>query len=98
MAELFVTVGLRAKAGKEEALRQDLIAVARTSQHEEGALRYELYEDSGQPGLFVFIEHWASEAAQSKHHNDGPHIRHFHEHGAANVERTEFFHRLDRLA
>ena len=75
-----------------------LIAVARTSQHEEGALRYELYEDSGQPGLFVFIEHWASEAAQSKHHNDGPHIRHFHDHGAANVERTEFFHRLDRLA
>ena len=39
MAELFVTVGLRARAGKEEALRQDLIAVARTSQHEEGALR-----------------------------------------------------------
>ena len=41
MAELFVTVGLRAKAGKEEALRQDLIAVARSSEHEGGALRYE---------------------------------------------------------
>ncbi|SJM66266.1 Antibiotic biosynthesis monooxygenase [Brevundimonas diminuta 3F5N] len=96
MAELFITVGLRAKAGKEDALRQDLIAVAQTSRTEDGALRYELFEDSDQPGLFVFFEHWASEEAQSKHHNDGPHIQHFQANGAANVEKMEFFHRLER--
>lgn len=98
MADLFITVGLRAKAGKEDALRQDLVAVARTSQTEDGALRYELFEDSGQPGLFVFFEHWASAEAQSKHHNQGPHIQHFQAHGAVNVEKMEFHRRLERLA
>nr|WP_315025344.1 putative quinol monooxygenase [Brevundimonas diminuta] len=98
MAELFITVGLRAKPGKEDALRQDLVAVTQTSQTEDGALRYELFEDSDQPGLFVFFEHWASEEAQSQHHNHGPHIQHFQANGAVNVEKMEFLHRLTRVA
>ena len=98
MAELFITVGLRAKTGKEDALRQDLVAVTQTSQTEDGALRYELFEDSDQPGLFVFFEHWASEEAHSQPHHHGPHIQHFQAHGAVNVEKMEFHRRLERLA
>lgn len=98
MSELFITVGLRAKAGKEDDLRRDLTAVVGPSQEEDGSLRYELFEDRDQPGLFVFVEHWASQEARDKHHNEGPHIQHFHANGAANIERTEFAHMLKRIA
>jgi quinol monooxygenase YgiN len=98
MSELFVAVGLRAKAGKEEELRRDLTAVVEPSRKEEGCLRYELFEDSNTSGLFVFFEHWASAEAQQKHHTQGPHIQHFQANGIANVERNEFVHMLRRLA
>lgn len=59
MSELFIVVGLRAKSGKEDELRRDLIAVVEPSCAEEGSLSYDLYEDKDSPGLFVFVEHWA---------------------------------------
>jgi quinol monooxygenase YgiN len=98
MSDLFIVVGLRAKRGKEDELRRDLIAVVEPSRKEEGNLRYELFSDRSDPGLFVFVEHWATTEAQQKHHTEGPHIQHFHAHGAANVERAEFSHMLSRIA
>lgn len=98
MGELFIVVGLRAKQGKEDELRRDLVAVVGPSQKEEGSLRYELFVDQSDPALFVFVEHWTTTEARNKHHTQGPHIQHFHAHGAANVERTEFSHMLSRIA
>lgn len=98
MSELFIVVGLRAKQGKEAELQRDLLTVAKASQHEEGSLRYELFVDQGDPGLFVFFEHWASLELQQKHHTQGPHILHFHANGLSNVERKEFAHVLSRIA
>lgn len=98
MGELFIVVGLRAKHGKEEALRRDLIAVVGPSRKEGGSLGYDLFVDQSDPGLFVFVEHWATAEARQKHHTEGLHILHFHAHGAANVERTEFSHMLSRIA
>jgi hypothetical protein len=60
MSELFIVVALHAKAGKEEELRRDLIAVVEPSRKEEGNLRYELFVDQSDAGRFVFVEHWAS--------------------------------------
>jgi quinol monooxygenase YgiN len=98
MSDLFIVVGLRAKKGKEDELRRDLIAVVEPSRKEEGNLRYELFVEQSDPGLFVFVEHWATAQARQKHHTEGPHIQHFHAHGASNVERTEFSHMLSRIA
>ena len=98
MSDLFIVVGLRAKSGKEDDLRRDLTALVEPSRHEEGSLRYELFEDRDTPGLFVFVEHWASAEARERHHTQGPHIQHFHANGAANVERTEFAHMLKQVA
>lgn len=98
MSELFIVVGLRAKSGKEDELRKDLIAVVEPSRAEEGSLSYDLYEDKDSPGLFVFVEHWASMASREKHHTQGAHILHFHDNGIKNVERTEFAHFLKRIA
>ena len=98
MSELFIVVSLKAKKGKEEDLRRDLIAVVEPSRKEKGNLRYELFVDQGDPGRFVFVEHWATAEDQQKHHTEGPHIQYFHAHGVSNVERTEFTHMLSRVA
>lgn len=98
MSELFVVVGLKAKKGKEEELRCDLVAVVEPSRKEKGNLRYELFVDQTDPGLFVFVEHWATAEDQQKHDTKGPHIQYFHAHGKSNVERTEFAHMLSRIA
>jgi quinol monooxygenase YgiN len=98
MSEVFIVVGLRAKEGMQGELRRDLAAVVEPSRQEEGNLRYDLFVDQDDPGLFVFVEHWESREARNKHHEEGPHIQHFHANGAQNVERTEFAHMLDRVA
>lgn len=98
MPELFIVAGLKAKQGKEEELRRDLVAVVEPSRTEDGNLRYELFVDQGDPGRFVFVEHWASAEARHEHHTKGPHILHFHANGIANVERAEFLHILSRIA
>lgn len=98
MNELFMVVSLRAKKGKEEELRRDLIAVVEPSRKDEGNLRYELFVDENDPGRFVFVEHWASAEAQHKHHTQGPHIQRFHAGGVENVEAVEVMHRLHRIA
>ncbi|MBR1187985.1 antibiotic biosynthesis monooxygenase [Bradyrhizobium sp. AUGA SZCCT0240] len=98
MSELFMVVALHAKAGKEDELRRDLIAVVEPSRSEEGNLRYELFVDQSDPRRFVFVEHWASPEAQHKHHTEGAHIQEFNANGARNVEQIEFAHMLARLA
>lgn len=97
MSELFIAAGLKAKKGKEDELRRDLIAIVEPSRNEEGNLRYELFVDQSDPGRFVFLEHWASADARHKHHTEGPHIQHFHANGINNVERAEFSHVLNRV-
>ncbi|WP_199254649.1 putative quinol monooxygenase [Mycolicibacterium mengxianglii] len=97
MSELFIVVGLEAKEGKEDELRRDLSALVPPSRAEEGNLSYDLFEDIGEPGKFVFVEHWSSEELRNKHHTEGPHIQHFHANGVANVERTAFARALRRV-
>ena len=91
-------VGLVVKAGKVDELRRDLSSLVEPSRKEDGNIRYELFEDQGTPGQFVFVEQWASEAARARHHGHGPHIAHFHAHGVNNVARTAFAHMLKRIA
>lgn len=98
MSELYIVVALRAKAGTEDELRRDLTAAVEPSRKEEGCLGYDLFVDQSEPGRFVFVEHWASREARDKHHNEGPHIRHFQANGVKNVETFELLTFLDRVA
>lgn len=97
MSELFIVVGLIAKVGKENELRQDLSVLVEPSRSEDGNIRYDLFEDQDEPGRFVFVEEWSSPAARTRHHEHGPHIKHFHANGVGNVEKTEFAHTLKRV-
>lgn len=98
MSELFIVVGLHAKDGKEEELHRDLAALVEPSRREDGNLRYDLFVDRSDPGRFIFVEQWASTEQRDKHHNEGPHIQHFHANGAKNVDQTEFSFLLNRVA
>ncbi|AEC19419.1 hypothetical protein PT7_0879 [Pusillimonas sp. T7-7] len=97
MNELFIAVGLKAKAGKEDELRRDLSALVEPSRKESGNIRYDLFEDQNEPGRFVLVEEWASIETQTRHHEHGPHIQHFHKNGDRNVEKREFAHILRRV-
>ncbi|GGD40092.1 putative quinol monooxygenase [Aureimonas glaciei] len=97
MSELHIVVGLQAKAGKEDELRRDLAGLVEPSRGEDGNIRYDLFEDRDEPGHFVFVETWASAEARALHHEQGPHIQHFHANGVANVEKTEFARILKRV-
>ena len=98
MSDFFVLVVLYSKSGEESKLRAALTEVVEPSRKDEGNLRYELFADQNDPRRFVFVEHWASPAAQEQHHTKGPHILHFQSHGIDSVERTEIFYKLDRIA
>jgi quinol monooxygenase YgiN len=98
MSELFIVVGLQAKAGKEDELRRDLSVLVVPSRNEDGNIRYDLFEDQNEPGHFVFVEEWSSLESRTKHHEHSPHIQHFHANGVSNVEKTEFAHMLKRVA
>ena len=98
MDDFYIVVSLYAKAGREEELRAQLIAVVEPSRRDEGSLSYELFADQDDPRRFVFVEHWASPAAQHKHHTESAHIRRFNELGAGAVERIEHFYKLNSIA
>ena len=97
MSELFIVVGLKAKAGKEADLRRDLSVLVEPSRNEEGNIGYDLFEDQDEPGRFVFVEAWSSIEARTRHHEHGAHILNFHNNGVSNVEKTEFAHLLKRV-
>jgi quinol monooxygenase YgiN len=62
-----VIARLRAKKGKEEQLRQALLALITPSRLEKGCLNYDFHESLDQPGLFFFHENWANHNALTRH-------------------------------
>lgn len=98
MSELIMIVGLHARPGTEDQLREDLRALVQPSRLEAGNISYDLYEDAQAPGRFVFMERWESAEAQQQHHNHGEHIRHFHANGDCNVEARDYIQVLKPVA
>lgn len=98
MSERFHIAVLYAKPGRELALRDNLAALVAPSRAEQGNLRYDLYSDAHDSRRFIFIESWTSAEAQRRHHEQSPHIRHFHANGDADVERRESFYVIEPIA
>ena len=66
----------RAKPGKEQALREALLAVRAPTLKEKGCINYDLHESPSLPGVSVFLENWESKAdfvvilhAVERHHD-----------------------------
>lgn len=69
MAEklLIVAAKMTAKPGKEDALRKTLMGLIEPTRAEAGCVQYDLHEEQGKPGSFLFFEKWTSKQALDEH-------------------------------
>jgi quinol monooxygenase YgiN len=63
----------RAKPGKEDALRQALLALCGPTRKEQGCLNYDLHVSADDPSLLFFHENWTTKA-DLDNHLASPHI------------------------
>ena len=77
MAQLLTVVAeIKAQAGKEEALRQALLALIEPTREEDGFVQYDLHVSTADPGRFVFYENWVSQEHLDRH-LASPHLEAF---------------------
>jgi quinol monooxygenase YgiN len=68
MAELLTVVAeMKAKPGREEDLRNALLALVEPTRPEDGCVQYDLHIHSSDRARFLFYENWASEAHLARH-------------------------------
>jgi quinol monooxygenase YgiN len=70
---LTVIACLRAKAGKEMQLRQELQCLVGPTLAEAGCIAYDLHESTSEAGSFMFHEVWRNSAALDAHFHT-PHM------------------------
>lgn len=63
----------RAQPGKEDALREALLALCGPTRAEKGCINYDLHVSADDPGLLVFHENWESKDDLDTH-LASPHI------------------------
>jgi len=71
---LTVLARVRAKAGQESRLRQELLALVAPTRAEKGCINYDLHQSQTDPAVFVFYENWTSQAALDAH-TQSPHLQ-----------------------
>ncbi len=69
MAEKKVTVlaGFKAKPGKEDALKEAIMACVAPTRAEAGCINYDLHQSSEDRGKFILYENWVSKKALDEH-------------------------------
>jgi quinol monooxygenase YgiN len=69
-----VIVKIEAMPGKEQALKDALMAVMRPTQEEIGCVEYRLHQQIDNPAKFIFYENWQNKAAHILH-SATPHLK-----------------------
>ncbi|WON77922.1 putative quinol monooxygenase [Serratia sp. UGAL515B_01] len=67
MSEVKVVALIKAIPAHHAAVDKAVRAMVAPSRSEPGCIQYDLHEEQGHPGSFVFIERWASEQALKEH-------------------------------
>ena len=67
MKTLTVVATIKAKPGKEAALRQELLALIPTTRQEPGCINYDLHQAVDNPAHFLFHENWNSKQHLDDH-------------------------------
>lgn len=62
-----VVAFLYSKPGEEDSVKQAALACVPPTRSESGNAMYVLHQDTKDPSLFVFIEHWKSQGALDEH-------------------------------
>jgi quinol monooxygenase YgiN len=66
-ATINVIARVRAKEGKEDALKSVLLALIPPSRRELACYQYDLLQSTADPREFCFVERWDGEAALDQH-------------------------------
>ncbi len=74
MADLTVVAVLVAQPGKEDVVRDALVALVPPTLQEEGCVAYALSESAAQPGTFVTVETWRAQSDLEAHMTT-PHVQ-----------------------
>ncbi|MFJ8246789.1 putative quinol monooxygenase [Peribacillus asahii] len=69
MNEIIINAVLKAKSGKGEMLRTELLNLVEASRVEDGCIQYTLHESVENKDTFVFYERWKDEKALAFHIN-----------------------------
>jgi len=64
---LTVVARIKAKPGKEDQVRQELLSLVGPSRKDVGCLNYDLHQALDNPAMFLFHENWTSEAHLEQH-------------------------------
>lgn len=64
---LTVVAEFHAKPDKQDELRRELLALIEPTRGEKGCVQYDLHEEQGRPGHFLFYENWTSRAELDAH-------------------------------
>lgn len=67
MNEIIINAVLKAKSGKGELLRTELLKLVEASRVEDGCVQYTLHESGENKDTFVFYERWKDEKALAFH-------------------------------
>ena len=62
-----VVAQIKAKPGKEDQVRQELLSLVAPSRKDAGCLNYDLHQGTNDPTLFLFHENWTSKAHLDAH-------------------------------
>jgi quinol monooxygenase YgiN len=91
-----VVADLKAKPGKEEALRTAALALIEPTRKEQGCIQYDLHVHLTDPGRVVFYENWAT-VEDLNRHGQSEHLKAF---GAMASDLVEFrnVERFQRIA
>jgi quinol monooxygenase YgiN len=58
--QVTVVARARAKAGLEEQVRQEIIALIGPTRAEPGCINYDLHQSAADPAIFMLYENWVS--------------------------------------
>jgi quinol monooxygenase YgiN len=72
--QIVVFARFLAKAGKEEALKTELLKAIEPTRAESDNITYDLHQAVEQPAVFFFHEQWKDQAALQKH-LETPHFK-----------------------
>ncbi len=79
--KITVVAHIEVKPEHHEAVKAELIKLIEPTRKEAGCLQYELYQDSANKDLYIFVEQWESHALLQQHLQS--------EHIAAYITATE---------
>lgn len=62
-----VVATVHAKAGREEEMKRELLALIEPTRSESGCINYDLHQAVDDPSVFMFYENWRSKEDLDKH-------------------------------